>query len=559
MKVCKKCGAKYFGGEVFCSLDGEPLHGRSTSGLMDTVKAPSSDDTFVGRRIEKYDIRSRIGEGGMGEVYEAKHVHIGKRVALKVLREDFSRKEDVVERFRQEARSASIIGHENIIDITDFGTTPDGRFFFVMEYLDGEDLATLFERQRTIPYKRALKIIKQACKGLMAAHEKGIIHRDLKPENIFLTSAGKKTEMVKILDFGIAKMSYVDDADKKLTKTGVVFGTPEYMSPEQAAGKKVDERIDIYSMGVIMYEMFTGTVPFTGDTFMSILTKHMFEPVPDMRFMNTNLSIPGAMEQIVLHTLEKDPDRRIGSMAELLDLVRKVEVDPTKVHFEPASIPPRDPVSSTPGPVLEVVGDVEDVAAEPRSGVGRIVAVALVVLVLVLGGGAALFFSGVIEGLVGGSGGEGAAAAGGGTSAEGEGQEEGGPDEIIETVTEKVTVRVETDVEDTAVSVEGRGTICESTPCEISAIKDEVLSIVLVHGKTRRSEEVVADEDPTVASFVMKPKPPAKPVKKPVKTKPKPPAGDGGGGKKPPEKSPGKTKVDMGELKIPSVYKKSGD
>ncbi len=555
MKICKKCGAKYFGGEVFCSLDGEPLHGRRTSGLMDTVRAQSSDDPFVGRRIEKYDIRTRIGEGGMGEVYEAKHVHIGKRVALKILREDFSRKEDVVERFRQEARSASIIGHENIIDITDFGTTPDGRFFFVMEFLDGEDLATVFEKQRTIPYDRALSIIKQVCKGLMAAHEKGIIHRDLKPENIFLTSAGKKTEMVKILDFGIAKMSVIDDADKKLTKTGVVFGTPEYMSPEQAAGKKVDERIDIYSMGVIMYEMFTGTVPFTGDTFMSILTKHMFEPVPDMRFMNTNLSIPNAMEQIVLRTLEKDPDRRIGSMAELLDLVRKVEADPTTVQFEPASIPPRDPSSITPGPVLEVVGDVEDVPAPPSRGVGRIVAIALAVLLLVLGGGAALFFTGVIEGLVGGDGG---AAAGGGESGTQEDLEEGGASGIIETVTEKVTVRVETDLEDTSVSVEGRGTICESTPCEISAIRDEVLSLVLVNGKTRLAEEVVADEDPTVASFILKPepKPPAKGVKRPPKVKPKT---DGGGGaveEKPPEKAGGKAKVDVGELKIPSVYKK---
>ncbi|MBW2264222.1 MAG: hypothetical protein JRG91_19835, partial [Deltaproteobacteria bacterium] len=230
------------------------------------------------------------------------------------------------------------------------------------------------------------------------------------------------------------------------------------------------------------------------------------------------------------------------------------------VQFEPASIPPRDSSGTTPGPVLEVVGDVEDIPAEPRGGAGRIVATAVVVLLLVFGGGAALFFSGVIDGLVGGfdPDEDKGAAAGGESDEAGEGGEAGGSDEIIETVTEKVTVRVETDLEDTIVSVEGRGTICESTPCEISAIKDEVLSIILVRGKTRLAEEVVADEDPTVASFTMKPaaKSQVKPVKRPDKEKPKPAGGGDGGGEKPPGKDGGKPKVDMGELKIPSVYKK---
>jgi serine/threonine-protein kinase len=560
MKVCRKCGAKYFGGEVFCSLDGEPLHGRSTSGLMDTVRqgsAEDGEDPFLGKRIEKYDIRCRIGEGGMGEVYEAKHVHIGKRVALKVLREDFSRKEDVVERFRQEARSASIIGHENIIDITDFGTTTDGRFFFVMEYLEGEDLATVFERQRTIPYERALLIIKQVCKGLMAAHEKGIVHRDLKPENIFLVSAGKKGELVKILDFGIAKMQVLDEEGKKLTKTGVVFGTPEYMSPEQAAGKEVDERIDIYALGVIMYEMFTGTVPFTGDTFMSILTKHMFEPVPEMRFLNPNLSIPVAMEQVVMRTLEKEPDQRIGSMAELLDAIRKVVADPETVEFAPASVPPRDPSMTTPGPVLEVVGDVDEMPGR-HSRTWLVVALALVALLVVLGGGAAgMFYSGALDGLLGGEvpPGDTEASAAGQAPADEAAEQEGpaGPEEQAAPAveeTETVTVRVETDPSDTSVTVEGRGTVCEFTPCEVSAIKGESLALVLVRGKLRRAEELVADRDPTVVSYVMKP------PKKVVKGKPKPGGGEppgagvskGDGGSKP--------QVDVGELKIPSIYKK---
>jgi len=568
MKVCKKCGAKYFGGEVFCSLDGEPLFDPRLGELAQTIRkqqeGQTDGDSFVGRRIEKYDIIRRIGEGGMGEVYEARHVHIGKRVALKVLREDFSRKEDVVERFRQEARSASIIGHDNIIDITDFGTTPDGRFFFVMEYLEGRDLATVFETQRTIPYERALRIVKQVCMGLMAAHEKGIVHRDLKPENIFLVNEGSSREAVKILDFGIAKMSVIGEEGRKLTKTGVVFGTPEYMSPEQAAGKPVDERIDVYSLGVIMYEMFTGTVPFTGDTFMSILTKHMFEPVPPLKLMNPNLSVPVAMEHLVLRMLEKEPDKRIGSMAELLAALRKVEADPATVEFAPVTGPRRDPSMATPGPVLEVVGDVEE---RKGGGLGRIVAIVVALVLVAAGLGTAAFFlaPGVVGGMLGDRSREVASAGAGGGKDAGAAVDQGsaGPgardasaaaDAAPATLEPPAaTLRVETDEADTIVTVEGRGQMCVSTPCEVPVVLDETVALVLEHGKVRRSESVLVAADPTLVTFSMKaPHKPGKgkaPVGVEAGPEPGPePVGDEGG--------PGKGSVDVGDLKIPSVYKK---
>ncbi len=401
MKACRKCGAKYFGGEVFCSIDGEPLLDRpdgpvppggqaQAQGTQDESKSASPPDPFVGQHIEKYKIVRKLGEGGMGVVYEAQHVHIGKRVALKVLRDDFSRKEDVVERFRQEARSASIIGHENIIDITDFGQTPDGRVFFVMEYLEGDDLATVLEKQRTVGYERALRILKQACRGLQAAHDKGIIHRDLKPENLYLVHCGKPNETVKVLDFGIAKMTLLGDEGRKLTKTGMVFGTPEYMSPEQAAGRTVDARIDIYAMGIIMYEMFTGHVPFTGETFMAVLSQHMFSPVPTLQSKNPGISIPQGMEQVILKALAKDPADRFQSMAAILESIEKVEKDPhVRLDIAPASGAgePRDFAVATPGPVIETVRPdeaVDLVRPRPRGGRAAIFAIPLILVVLAL-------------------------------------------------------------------------------------------------------------------------------------------------------------------------------
>lgn len=289
----------------------------------------SSGDPLIGVTLDgRYTVRRRIGEGGMGIVYEAEHAIIGKRVALKVLRRDYSSRPDVVERFKQEAQSASRVDSPHIIDISDFGETPEGDSYFVMEFLDGEDLSNRIREGQSLNADLAIDIALQCCDALGAAHAAYIVHRDMKPENIFLTTRRGNPAFVKIVDFGIAKMNDVSaDAPtmKKLTKTGMIFGTPEYMSPEQAAGKPMDHRVDIYAMGIILYEMFAGTVPFLGDTFMGVLTKHLFDSPPTMKEVNPNAEYPAAVESIILRCMQKDPDDRYQTMEELAEALRSCQ------------------------------------------------------------------------------------------------------------------------------------------------------------------------------------------------------------------------------------------
>jgi len=261
-------------------------------------------------------VLSKLGEGGMGVVYLAEHVFIEKKVAVKILSEDFARKADLVARFMQEAKAASKIGHENIIDITDFGETASGSVFFVMEYLDGADLAHHI-RDGAVSIGRTRYIMNQVCRALGAAHGKGIIHRDLKPENIYLIERNGRPDFVKILDFGIAKMSSLDEGGARLTRTGMIFGTPEYMSPEQAKGDRPDHRVDIYAAGCILYEMLTGDVPFHAETFMGVLTKHMFEVPEPPSVRAPNAGITPELEVVVLKALAKDRDHRYQTMKEM--------------------------------------------------------------------------------------------------------------------------------------------------------------------------------------------------------------------------------------------------
>ncbi len=317
--VCPLCGLVYEGGEVFCPNDGGRLAAHEP--VLSYSQPPRAYvDPLLGQVLSgRYRILRKIGEGGMGIVYEAEHIVIEKRVGLKVLREDFSNRQDVVERFRQEAKSASKIGHEHIIDISDFGETPQGASFFVMELLHGRDLAQELEKLGTLSARRTVSLMLQCARALEAAHNKGIVHRDMKPENIFLVERGGE-DFVKIVDFGIAKMSDIETPGKpgrKLTKTGMIFGTPEYMSPEQAAGKKLDHRVDIYAMGIILYELLTGRVPFMGDTFMGILTQHMFEVAPPLAMMNPNVRVEPELERLVFKALSKNPNDRFQSMGEL--------------------------------------------------------------------------------------------------------------------------------------------------------------------------------------------------------------------------------------------------
>ncbi len=324
--------------------------GPGTGGAPSSASAPGAEghcslnvgDIFGGR----YRILRRLGEGGMGEVFAAEHMHIKKRVAIKVLRPEIVSNAEAVARFEQEAYSASSIGHRNIINIDDFGTLPDGRIFLFMELLDGKPLNEMLREQ--LSPECILDILIQTCHGLAAAHDKQIVHRDMKPENIFITHVpsanGGVSFVPKLLDFGIAKVSG-NDGDNNLTRTGMIFGTPFYMSPEQALGQGVDHRADIYAMGVILYEAFTGALPFEGESFMGILTKHITtEPTPPaQRAAEKSRSLPNGMEDIITRAMKKKREERFATMEEMLNaliVVYRGLVGPGMSAYMEAHTPP---------------------------------------------------------------------------------------------------------------------------------------------------------------------------------------------------------------------------
>src|SRR5688572_7863503 len=299
-------------------------------------KSPEEEarfDPLIGTVLaDRYEVLRRIGEGGMGAVYEARHTVIGKRVAVKVLLEKFVAKSDFVARLLQEARLASSIGHEHIVDVTDFGTTADGRSFVVMEFLDGESLAELAMREAPLPIERSIGIARQVASALGAAHAKGIFHRDVKPENIYLVKRGD-ADFVKVVDFGISKAVKPagDEGGEgyRLTHTGLLLGTPLYMSPEQARGEEdLDHRVDIWALGILLYECLTGEVPFRANNYLGIISQVLTHvPTPPSR-LRPELGISDAVESVVMRAMDKDRARRYQTMAELeRDLERLLDGD----------------------------------------------------------------------------------------------------------------------------------------------------------------------------------------------------------------------------------------
>jgi len=283
---------------------------------VDAERAPGAKDPYIGTTFDhRYKIEKLLGEGGMGFVYLARHKVIDKKVAVKVLRAEMAKDREILERFLQEARAASSIGNPHIIDISDFGDLPDGSTYFVMEFLDGQSLVQFNDKNNRQPFDVIAKIAIQMANGLAAAHEAGIIHRDLKPENIFIVTRGLDKHFVKILDFGIAKVA--TSGENKLTRAGAVFGTPHYMSPEQAAGSPLDHRTDIYSLGVMLYEMVSGVLPFTADNFMGILSQHMYQAPPPLGKLNLEPPCPAELEAIIFKGLSKAPDDRYPDMLAL--------------------------------------------------------------------------------------------------------------------------------------------------------------------------------------------------------------------------------------------------
>jgi serine/threonine protein kinase len=286
---------------------------------------------MLGKTIGNYIVRHKLGEGGMGSVYFAEHPSIGKRVALKVLHPDFASDPEIVSRFFNEAKAVNDIQHPNIIDIIDFGTiapaTPADHplVYFIMEYIEGVSLTDLIKREAPLSPDRAVTIALQIADALAASHRNGVIHRDLKPDNVMLVSRGRQRDFVKLLDFGIAKLTD-GAASTHRTRTGTVMGTPQYMSPEQCDGHgHIDHRADVYALGIVLYQMLTGRVPFGGDGLGEVLIQQMTKPPLAPSLIAPH--IPEHLELVVLKALEKRPDDRFQHIDEMMPALQ----DP--VHY----------------------------------------------------------------------------------------------------------------------------------------------------------------------------------------------------------------------------------
>ncbi|HEV8246403.1 MAG TPA: serine/threonine-protein kinase, partial [Polyangiaceae bacterium] len=286
--------------EISIILDDEPARG---SELIGTVLAG------------RYRIERMLGSGGMGSVYRAEHVLMRKAVAVKVLHREMTALPEMVARFEREAVAAGRIEHPNVVAASDFGRLDDGSFYLVLEYVEGRPLSTLIDTEGGLPPERALHIVRQIADALGVAHSLKIIHRDLKPDNVMLVDRENYPDFVKVLDFGIAKVRMQDETGKtqQLTQLGTVFGTPDYMSPEQARGNPVDGRADLYALGVMLYEMLAGVTPFKSDDLIVVLTRHITEPPPPLPD-----KIPGPVRELVMKLLSKSPDERFQTAQELM-------------------------------------------------------------------------------------------------------------------------------------------------------------------------------------------------------------------------------------------------
>lgn len=303
--VCLKCQATYPTGTAQCPVDG---------GTLTMVLA----DPFLGTTFaEKYEILAVIGRGGMSTVYKARHTLMDNFVAIKILNSQLVADPLHMERFTKEAKTLSSLKHHNIVQVFDFGVWENAKPYLITEYLEGESLADILQTTANLTPERGINIFLQICDGLSVLHKKGIVHRDMKTANILIIQENDARDVVKILDFGIAKMLGEDNQDQRLTKDGEVFGSPLYMSPEQCTGGKVDARSDIYSFGCVMYECLTGAPPHIGATSLETLNKQVSEPTLSLRGIAPDLTIPELIDAQVIKALSKNPFERQQTVEEL--------------------------------------------------------------------------------------------------------------------------------------------------------------------------------------------------------------------------------------------------
>jgi hypothetical protein len=316
VKTCPVCAAAYSDEARFCPADGQAL------------RATSPGDDLVGAILaDRYRIVRRLGEGGMGRVYLAEHVKMGRKSAIKVMKPAMAHDPDAVARFNREAANASRIAHPHVCAVYDFGETPEGLLYLAMEYVEGEPLTGILEREGALPVARAVDIFRQVADALEAAHELGIVHRDLKPDNIMVTRGRAGADAVKVVDFGIAKAPGPDER-QQVTRTGLVVGTPEFMSPEQLSGDPLDGRSDIYALALVLFKMLTGTLPFVAETTQEAMVKRLTEPPRTLAAARPDRPFPPGLEQALAKALARAPADRYRSAAEFAAAVAAAVAEP---------------------------------------------------------------------------------------------------------------------------------------------------------------------------------------------------------------------------------------
>jgi eukaryotic-like serine/threonine-protein kinase len=304
VKTCPVCAREFPDTVKFCPNDGQTLR----------AKGPLAD--LVGQVVaDRYHILKKLGEGGMGAVYLGEHVKMGRKSAIKVMTQAVANDPDAVSRFNREAANASRLSHPNICQIYDFGETAEGIIYLAMEFIEGCSLSELIEREGALPPARAARILQQSAEALQVAHDQTIVHRDIKPDNIMIVQAKDGSDVAKVVDFGIAKAVAGEETGQKVTKTGLVVGTPEYMSPEQLSGDKLDGRSDIYSLGLVLYKMLTGVLPFQADSAQETLIKRLTDAPEPLAQARPDIAFPPSLQAVLDHALARAADDRYGSAA----------------------------------------------------------------------------------------------------------------------------------------------------------------------------------------------------------------------------------------------------
>jgi serine/threonine-protein kinase len=303
LKICPQCGTEYELDQRFCPKDGSTLKSQNAAG--DLVGAIIAD---------RYHVLRKLGEGGMGTVYLAEHVKMGRKSAVKVMNPGMVHDADAISRFNREAANASKISHPNVAAVYDFGETSEGLIYLAMEFVEGPPLTKVIEELGALPPLRAADIARQTADALAVAHDMGIVHRDLKPDNIMLAKNRDGSDCVKVVDFGIAKVA--NNEAQKVTRTGLVVGTPEYMSPEQLAGDKLDGRSDIYSLALVAFATMTGKLPFPGETVQESMIARLTDEPKRLVEMKADVNWPASVQSVMDRALQRDAELRYSSASE---------------------------------------------------------------------------------------------------------------------------------------------------------------------------------------------------------------------------------------------------